>query len=173
VTLTVTAAATSYSIWGATIPAVTATDGYYPDKKSLEVGVKFRSSIGGRVTAIRFYKNTKNTGAHQGHLWSSAGKLLASVDFTGETASGWQQAKLATPVTLAPNTTYIVSFHTTTGYMDSVSYFTSTGVTNGPLRALRSGEDGKNGVYVYSSTTKFPNQSVEDANYWVDVVLAP
>jgi hypothetical protein len=73
-------------------------------------------------------------------------------------------------VSIAANTTYVVSYHTTKGYMDSVWYFTASGRTNGTLKALRSGEDGKNGVYVYSSTTKFPNQSVEDANYWVDVV---
>lgn len=163
--------ATRATIFGDVVPAVTATDDYYPDSHSLEVGVKFRSSAAGRATAIRFYKNARNTGAHQGHLWSSTGALLASVDFAGETASGWQQAALSTPVTIQPNTTYVVSFHTTTGYMDSVDFFTNAGYGSGPLRALRSGEDGKNGVYVYSSGAAFPNQSIEDPNYWADVVV--
>jgi len=38
---------------------------------------------------------------------------------------------------------------------------------------LRSGVSGGNGVYAYSATPAFPNQTWEDANYWVDVVFTP
>ncbi len=44
---------------------------------------------------IRFYKGVANTGTHMGALWSSTGAKLANVTFSGETASGWQQANFS------------------------------------------------------------------------------
>src|SRR3954453_7113759 len=54
----------------------------------LEIGMKFRSSQDGFVTALRFYKQANNTGTHVGHLWSSDGQELAEVQFENETDSG-------------------------------------------------------------------------------------
>src|SRR6185437_2776297 len=62
------------------------------DTNAIEVGVKFTSDLNGQINALRFYKAAANTGTHTGHLWSASGQLLASVTFTNETASGWQQA---------------------------------------------------------------------------------
>jgi hypothetical protein len=67
--------------------------------------VKFRADSNGFVTGLRFYKGPQNTGSHVGHLWTSTGTLLASVTFTGESASGWQQVTLPTPVAVTANTT--------------------------------------------------------------------
>ena len=36
------------------------------DASSVELGVKFRSDVGGSITGIRFYKGTANTGTHVG-----------------------------------------------------------------------------------------------------------
>ncbi len=58
----------------------------------VELGVKFRADQDGFVTGIRFYKGSGNTGTHTGSLWSSSGTRLATVTFTGETGTGWQQA---------------------------------------------------------------------------------
>jgi hypothetical protein len=45
-------------------------------------------------------------------------------------------------------------------------------VDNSPLHAPASGGSwGSNGVYVYSASSAFPNQTFKDTNYWVDVVL--
>ena len=72
------------------------------DTGAVEVGVRFQTSIAGTVTALRYYKPAQSpVGTKSGHLWSAAGALLASVNFTGETASGWQTATLAQPVALA------------------------------------------------------------------------
>jgi hypothetical protein len=72
--------------------------------------------------------------------------LLASVTFTGETASGWQEVALPTPVA---NTTYIASDHTNVGrYSANSTYFTSA-YDNPPLRAPFSSASGGNGVYRY------------------------
>src|SRR4051812_39807882 len=56
----------------------------------LEVGMKFQATADGYITALRFYKQPSNTGAHIGHLWSSTGQQLAEVAFSNETAEGWQ-----------------------------------------------------------------------------------
>ena len=65
---------------------------------SVEVGVKFQSSVDGYITGIRFYKHTVNTGTHTGHLWTSNGTLLGTATFTNESASGWQEATFAAPI---------------------------------------------------------------------------
>src|SRR5258708_6935497 len=49
-----------------------------------EFGVKFRSTVNGSITGIRFYKGSANTGTHIGHLWSTTNTTtpLATVTFT-------------------------------------------------------------------------------------------
>ena len=104
--------------------------------------MRFRSSTAGRISGIRFYKGSANTGTHVGHLWSRTGTLLATATFTNETASGWQQVRFGTPVDIAADTTYVASYHAPRGnYASNVDYFTLAGVDNGPLRALADGED--------------------------------
>ncbi|MEV6302488.1 N,N-dimethylformamidase beta subunit family domain-containing protein [Actinoplanes sp. NPDC051861] len=141
-----------------------------PDTSGTEIGVKFRSDVAGRVTALRFYKGPGNTGTHVGKLWSATGTQLASVTFTNETSTGWQQANLSTPVTLTPGATYVASYYAPVGrYAGDVGYFANNGVDSGPLHALRDGVDGANGVYRFGSG--FPTLAWESANYWVDVVF--
>jgi uncharacterized protein (TIGR03437 family) len=156
------------SIWtsSATPSIVTSTD-----TVTIELGMKFRSRVSGYVVGVRFYKGLNNTGAHTGRLWSKNGSLLASVTFNGETASGWQQANFSSPVAIAANTTYVVSYQAPKGaYSVTPSYFTSSGIESGPLYALKSGDDGKNGSYIYTAGS-FPTNSFYDSNYWVDVVF--
>ena len=94
-----------------------------PDS-AVELGVKFQSDVAGTITGIRFYKAAANTGTHIGNLWTSSGTLLATVTFTNETASGWQQVLFATPVAIASNTVYVASYHANNGhYSADVNYF--------------------------------------------------
>jgi hypothetical protein len=156
------------TIWDAAESPVVDAD---PDDTAVEVGVKFTSDVDGLITGIRFYKSATNTGVHTGSLWSSAGALLATATFTGETASGWQQVDFATPVAIAANTVYVASYHTDTGhYADDTGYFATAGIDNPPLHALRDGVSGPNGVYVYGASA-FPTNPFQSSNYWVDVVL--
>ena len=141
------------------------------DGQGIVLGMKFRSSQNGFITGVRYYKGAGTTGTHTGHLWSSTGSLLGSTTFTGETASGWQQTLFSTPIAIIANTTYIVSLFSPSGdYAANTPYFTQP-VVNGPLRGLANGEDGPNGLYRYSSTSVFPNNSFNSSNYWVDVVF--
>ena len=97
--------------------------------------------------------------------------LLATANFSGESASGWQQVNFS-PVNITAGTHYVASYHTTTGhYAGDASYFTNRGFDNAPLHALQNGVDGGNGVYVYGNGTTFPSNSYKSSNYWVDVVF--
>jgi O-glycosyl hydrolase len=168
--ITISSAPTSKTIWPSTIVPGTADSG--PDS-AVELGVKFKSDVAGRITGIRFYKATANTGTHVSNLWSSAGTKLATATFSGETASGWQQVSFATPVAITSNTVYVASYHCTVGhYSEDDNYFASKGVDNPPLHALANGVSGGNGVYAYGTSSAFPNSTWNAANYWVDVVFA-
>jgi hypothetical protein len=170
-TLANTPATTSsqYTIWSsASVPGIAAD----PDTSAVEIGLKFRSDSNGVITGIRFYKGTANTGTHVGNLWTSSGQLLASVTFTNETASGWQQANFSTPVPISANTVYVASYHTNVGrYAGDTNYFATSGVDTPPLHALPNSTTGGNGVYRYGSGG-FPNQTYQASNYWVDIVFS-
>jgi hypothetical protein len=155
------------SIWPASTTPATALD---TDTAAIEVGVKFRATTAGFITGIRFYKGgTANAGTHRGRLWSAAGTQLATANFTGETASGWQQVNFAQPVAVTAGTTYVASYYAPRGrYSVNEGYFTSA-ISNGPLTALATGTDGGNGVYRYGSG--FPTNTWNASNYWVDVVF--
>ncbi len=170
-TFTISAsAACPCSLWSdATVPAVAADN----DAKRVEVGVKFQAQSDGYITGLRFYKGTTNTGVHVGTLWTAAGIPLTSVTFSGETASGWQQASFASPVPIKAGIIYVASYHTDTGHYALNEPYFGTAFTNGPLRALADGEAGGNGVYIYSASSAFPTQTFNASNYWVDVVFTP
>jgi hypothetical protein len=164
-----TAAACPCTIFGATNPNV----GTSNDGQQIELGVKFRTSIDGNITGIRFYKAAGNGGTHTAHLWSASGQLLATATFTGETASGWQVATLSTPIHVTADTTYIASYHSDSGgYSATGGYFNGSGAGGWPVTALASGVDGGNGLYLYGPAA-FPNNSYNGGNYWVDVVFGP
>ncbi|MCW5554740.1 MAG: DUF4082 domain-containing protein [Verrucomicrobiae bacterium] len=142
------------------------------DTNPVELGLKFRSSVAGQVLGVRFYKGPENLGIHTGNLWTDSGTLLASVTFTNETAAGWQAQAFSTPVAINSNTTYVVSYHAPSGrYSKTEGYFATSGVTNYPLRALKNGEDGPNGVFGYGPSG-FPTNGYLATHYWVDVVFA-
>jgi hypothetical protein len=158
----------SASIWSST---ATPANPAWNDTNAIEVGVKFTSDVNGYISGVRFYKGSGNTGTHIGNLWSSSGQLLATVTFTGETATGWQQATFANPVAIQANTTYVVSYYAPLGhYATDPGYFTSTGADSVPLHALSTTAGGGDGVFVYSGHSTFPNQTYNSANYWVDVL---
>ena len=171
VDVTVTARTCPCSLWSDTTPPPAEplnNDG----QGGIEVGVRFRADVDGVITGLRFYKGVGTTGTHVGHLWTNDGLQLAEATFTGETASGWQEVTLSTPVVITADTTYVASSHSSSGdYAADNVYFTSA-FTSPPLTALADGADGANGVYRYG-VSGFPTQTFQSTNYWVDVVYEP
>ncbi|MEA2780446.1 MAG: hypothetical protein QOK29_1990, partial [Rhodospirillaceae bacterium] len=158
------------SLWGnSNVPTlVTAND---PGASTL--GVKFTASAAGTINGIRFYKGPQNTGTHVVDLWSSTGTQLATATATSETASGWQEAPFATPVSITAGTTYVASYHTNTGFYSADTNYLNSARTSGPLTAPSTGTSGGNGVYIYGANDAFPNKSFQGSNYWVDPVFQP
>ncbi len=141
------------------------------DTNSVELGVRFRSTVSGTITALSYYKGTGGPDdLNSGHLWSRTGTLLASVDFAPETDSGWQQATLSDPVQITANTTYVASYFAPDGgYVSTHNYFADGPVVSGPLSA----SSYHNGVFCYADLPCFPNQTYLASNYYADVVFAP
>lgn len=147
------------TLFGQTGPTNTASGA----DKSVELGMQFTDDIGNSVTALRFFKMAGETGTHVGNLWDANHQLLATVTFTNETTSGWQQQMLPTPVRLTVGATYTASYHTTNGfYAHDSNFFTQT-FNNAPLHGVK-------GAYSYG-TGAFPNNAT-GTNYYVDVVVS-
>jgi hypothetical protein len=166
--LTLAASGTTATLFNSTdTPSIVTVS----DPQAVNLGVKFQASTNGTITGIRFYKGPKNTRTHIGALWTASGTLLASATFTNETASGWQQVNFSKPVSITANTTYVASYHTNTGEYSANGNYFANAHTNGLLTAPSSASIGGNGVYAYSGSNVFPNNTYNANNYWVDVVF--
>ena len=158
------AATTEVSLWSGGVRPERPADS---DTRSVEVGTSFRATQAGAVTGIRFYKHQLNTGRHTGSLWNDRGTLLASVTFQNESRSGWQTARLSSPVPLDVGRWYVVSYHAPEGrYAADPNYFRYQMLTSGVLQARSS-------VYAYGIETRYPTQSWRSASYYADVLFAP
>ncbi|GAA3796642.1 DUF4082 domain-containing protein [Cellulomonas soli] len=155
------------SIYGQSVPAVASVD----DSTPVELGLTFTPQAGGFVTAIRFYKGTGNTGTHVGSLWSATGTRLATVTFTGETASGWQTAQLSSAVAVQAGTSYVVSYTAPQGrYAAQSGAFWYTGRSAPPLSVA--GGFGATGAGVYAAPGQFPTLTWGASQYYVDVLFS-
>lgn len=155
----------SYGIYtGQEVPAGMSRN----DHRPIELGTTFQVSSPGRVTAIRFYKSAANTGTHTGTLWTAAGQKLASVTFAKETASGFQTAKLSTPVAISAYRNYVVSYHAPRGEWSSDvgTYWRGATIGNSVIK-------GVGGSFAFGTATRFPTASYHYSSYYVDVLFAP
>lgn len=155
-------ASDSVSLFAGATPAVLSS----ADTGATELGLRFTTAAAGKVTALRFWKGTGSTGTHTASLWTSGGKRLTTVTFANESASGWQQASLTTPVSLTVGQTYVASYFAPAGRY-AYTAPTTYPITVAPLTA-------KSGVYAHSSRSTFPKRTPGTAtNYFVDVVFVP
>ena len=161
---TTSSAVVNASLWGAsTPPAVLAAD----DGFSIELGVRFSSTVDGYITGIRFYKGPGNTGTHVGSLWDAQGNRLATATFANETAQGWQQVNFSTPVPIVAGATYTASYFAPNGHYAAESGYFATAFTGGVLRVPANG-----GVYAYGAQSVFPSDAYQATNYWVSPVFS-
>ena len=162
-TVTVTVSASQdvpQSIFTNQTPATSTTDGV-----DYELGTRFTSTAAGKITAIRFFKAANETGTHTGRIWSASGTQLATVVFSGESPSGWQQQQLTTPLTITANTEYLVTVNTGNGYYATTDGGLASQITSGDLKTVV----GSNGRYGPAGT--YPTNSWENSNYFRDVVF--
>ena len=132
-----------------------------------ELGMEFETATDGQIDAIRYWKAPSESGTHQGRIWDESGNLLASVTFSNESTSGWQEQALTTPLNIEADSTYVVSVNVNTHYGFTRNELGTT-ITNGNLSAIA---DGSNGVY-NTTPGNFPTQSFQNSNYFRDIVFA-
>jgi len=154
------------SVYGPVVPAVPSAN----DTGAVELGLRFSTTTDGYASGVRFYKGAANTGTHTGSLWSASGARLATVTFTGETATGWQLATFSAAVPLVAGTTYVVSYTAPSGgYAVQVNAFASAGLTSAPLAVA--GGFGAPAAGVYGAAGTFPSASYQLSSYFVDVAF--
>jgi hypothetical protein len=171
VTATTTVNPCPCTLFNAAQPVQPTTSNSKNDGSALNLGMKFIPSQSGYITALRFYKSPTNAGTHTGMLHTPDGTLLAQAVYINETASGWQQVNLTTPVPVTAGNTYVVSYHSTPGNYSSTERFFETSLVNGPLTAPSSASSGGNGLYLYDGTPAMPVSTYNESNYWVDIVF--
>ncbi len=148
----------------------------------VELGTKFYADENGYIQGLRFYKGPADTGTHTGSLWRcsnqtcSAGTLLASGTYSGESASGWQTLTFGSAVAITANTVYVTSYHTTGTYDGGLDFWLTGGVDNGdlhaPADAAAGGVDGPNSVYTVGTGGTFPSNGNYATVYWSDVIFS-
>lgn len=133
------------------------------DASALTLGLKFSSTVNGKITGLRYYRAAANTGVHKGALWTSGGEKLAELTFT-DGAPGWTTANFGTPVTITAGSTYVASYYAPNGHYSADLNYYSAQYVNTPLQSVGAG-----GVYTYSNG--FPDDSYRESNYYVDVLF--
>ncbi|MGC8712879.1 MAG: N,N-dimethylformamidase beta subunit family domain-containing protein, partial [Leptodesmis sp.] len=129
-----------------------------------ELGMRFISTSTGQITAIRYYKAPSETGSHVGRIWLGNGELLAIVNFTNETDSGWQEQVLDTPLTIQANTAYVVSVNVNSYYA----------LSSGGFATPRTTQSLTGSIGVFNTTPGlYPSQVYQTENYWRDIIFVP
>jgi hypothetical protein len=160
-----------HTLWESfTRPAMSSMEAGTP----IELGVAFRTSVPGLVTALRFFKAKGPVGLHVGSLWQANGERLATVTFADETEAGWQEATFETPVEVAANSILMASYFSPSGtpiFSGDSSFGGPQPVPSGsevlhlpknrPANVYRRGESG------------FPANNAGERSFWVDVVFVP
>jgi hypothetical protein len=161
----------SQSIFANQTPVITDLS----DGVSYELGLKFQATVDGRITAIRYWKAPSETPSpcpgcervtHTGKIWAEDSSVPTTLTFRGfadETASGWQEAQLATPLNIQKNVTYIVSVETNSHYVATNDALV-TPLTNNHLIALAG---------VFGPRGQKPTQTYRNTHYFRDVVFEP
>ena len=158
-------------------PAATLSQVSGGECTAAELGVRFRSSQPGFVTAIRFWKAGMDSADYEGRLYSRSGALLGSTGPASLVGAGWSELPFAAPVRIEAGFIYVAAYYSASG-----NYAYTLGGRDGslsvaadspPLRAAPAGEDGPNGILFSGRGGGFPRTApaVPGTNFWADVVF--
>jgi hypothetical protein len=157
--------AATWSIFTNQVPAATAGDRDLP----YELGTKFKTTVGARVTKVRVYASASEEGEHTVRLWRVADSTLVAGPYAWSFLSGtegWKEFTLPEPVVIEGNTDYIVAVTNGTDqwYFCTEQAFSSP-INNGPLVTYMG-----SGVFTTTLGT-MPMQTWNNSNYYRDVVM--
>ena len=184
----------TYSLWSSSPRPISPAIPVEPDLKPVELGMKFRSNVPGKISAIQFYRTVPINSGYVVHLWDEQGNLLGDgVAIEGQQPTpGWQTVQVYPPVSIEAGKTYIASYYANGGqYPENENFFnpkdgtdvavdnTGVDVSNSALSALCISElvNGEyschNGLYKYGLGGGFPTETYKSSNYWIDVIFKP
>ncbi|HEV7514882.1 MAG TPA: DUF4082 domain-containing protein, partial [Thermoanaerobaculia bacterium] len=123
----------------------------------------FTSSSNGFIVALKYYRAPGETGTHVGNLWDDIGNRLATVTFSGESASGWQTQFLPSRVAISANTRYRVSYGLNSSLSKTNCGASAPTFTNGPISFVGSSYGTPNG--------SFPGTTSCGSYFFADVVF--
>lgn len=152
-----------YSLWDSAYTPANVADS---ESAPITLGTEFSVSEDAQCIGVRYYRFSGNTGEKVGGLYDNLGALLASVIFTGETASGWQEALFATPVALTAGTRYRASVYHPDGYYAYEGVYFSSSVTVGPITAPIDA-----GKFSYATGISLPANDFNSSSYFIDPII--
>lgn len=128
------------------------------------------------ITKIRFYKTTAlDSGTHDAAIWNNDGSSqLATATFSGETATGWQEVALSTPLRVGPGYYIVGVYHPNGNFGAEANKFTSNTVTasSGGWIAPASLSTRGNGSFTYATGLTLPNTpSAQNSWYLIDIEI--
>jgi hypothetical protein len=134
---------------------------------NINVGIIFQTTIPGNVIAVRYYRAPASTLQTQiGALWLvSNHSKLGQVNFSGQSASGWQQMNFASPIAILANTQYLISMFIPDGAF--VYNSTNPPITTGVLQAPA----GAGQFDTTAGVLGYPANQQAGVNYMVDLVF--
>lgn len=158
-------------------PQSTPTNLLLNDNTPIEVGNKFKSSVNGYITAIKFYK-PGNAGVYTVNLWDNETQQRITYATVTETGTGWMTVDLPAPVAITAGHVYLATYYSSAGDYASTDNFFTTAYINGYLEAIQDTPGNENGVYHLGLASSpennyqtFPTSFYQATNYWVDVVF--
>ena len=147
------------------------------DPSTVEIGTVVAALAGVTVEGLRIYSPAGSTTlpGREGHVWTPAGVLLATVPLPTDLPVGWSEHLLTAPLTLFGGQFAVVSYTSAGHYGTVPGAFTASPVVSadGALAfpqtdAVRHG----NGVFE-TSAAAFPASTFNATFYGVDVAYTP
>lgn len=136
------------------------------DTAAVELGVRFTAGQPGTITALQFYRSSRQKSSYVGTLWSRTGTRLATAVFPQSSKAGWQTAKLNRRVPVSNGQTFVASYFAPHG-----DYAATHGTFFYRYQANHFTVPAGGGVFRYGGG--FPTQSYSGSNYLVDIVFQP
>ncbi len=142
-------------------------------RSAVELGTRFRSDVDGYITGDPLLQEPpEHRPAHRQPVDRRPARVLATVTFTGETASGWQEATLPDARWRSPPTRPTSSRTTPTRATTPARTATSPPAASTTVRCTRC-RTASTAPTASTATARarFPTETYDSENYWVDVVF--
>ena len=142
------------------------------DTGAVTLGVKFKADVSGKITGIRFYKGTGNTGTHVGEPVVGDRDEAGHRDVHQRDRLRLAAGQLHDAGVDRRRHGYVASYFAPVGhYAADSGYFAASGVDNGLLHDCRTCQRRRRRLRIRQRRS-LPEQHFLSTNYWVDVVFA-